>query len=376
MISKIHIEALKSIQEMTLNCEGLNLIVGTNSAGKSTLLQAILLNAQNREEKIGLNGKLVSLGEFREARNYHMPNRNIKIEIWQSDHKEPSKMEFIGDREKDEYKIKVSADLEPRRITFLDESGGTAFRLVDPLVLHYLSCDRVGAMDIYKKNMTEGSGMGTNGEFALAYLLKHDTDSVDKDMAVQDGRTTNSLLDQVNYWLNYIVGTMLQINDLKKTNYLQVKYNNNQGNINLDAAYCRPINVGAGISYMVSVLITCLASGPNDIILIENPEIHLHPKAQSRVGEFLHHVSKAGRQLFVETHSDHIFNSIRVGVAQNKICQEDVKVYFFALDDNYETQCNPIIFGECGKITGLNHSMDIHDLFDQFEIDLDKMLGL
>lgn len=224
--------------------------------------------------------------------------------------------------------------------------------------------------------MIEGSGMGTNGEFALAYLLKHDTDPVDKDMAVQDGRTTNSLLDQVNYWLNYIVGTMLQINDLKKTNYLQVKYNNNQGNINLDAAYCRPINVGAGISYMVSVLITCLASGPNDIILIENPEIHLHPKAQSRVGEFLHHVSKAGRQLFVETHSDHIFNSIRVGVAQNKICQEDVKVYFFALDDNYETQCNPIIFGEYGKIIGLNHSMDIHDLFDQFEIDLDKMLGL
>ena len=62
MISKIHIEALKSIQEMTLDCAGLNLIVGTNSSGKSTLLQAILLNAQNREEKIGLNGKLVSLG--------------------------------------------------------------------------------------------------------------------------------------------------------------------------------------------------------------------------------------------------------------------------------------------------------------------------
>jgi len=90
----------------------------------------------------------------------------------------------------------------------------------------------------------------------------------------------------------------------------------------------------------------------------------------------LYHVSKSGRQLFVETHSDHIFNSIRVGIAQNKICQEDVKIYFFALDDNYETQCNPIIFGEYGKIIGMNDSMDIHDLFDQFEIDLDKMLGL
>lgn len=376
MISKVHIEALKSIREMTLDCAGLNLIVGTNSSGKSTLLQAILLNAQNREEKTGLNGKLVSLGEFREARNYHMPNRDIKIEVWQSGHKEPSKVEFIGDRGKDEYKIKVSTDLEPQRITFLDESGVTAFRKVNSLILHYLSCHRVGAMDIYQKNMTEGSGMGIDGEFALAYLLKHDIDPVDEEMAVQDERTTNSLLDQVNYWLNYIVGTMLQINDLKKTNYLQVKYNNNQDNINLDAAYCRPINVGAGVSYLVSVLITCLASGQNDIILIENPEIHLHPKAQSRVGEFLHHVSKSGRQIFIETHSDHIFNSLRVGIAQNKVCQEDVKVYFFALDGNYETQCNPIVFGEYGKIIGMNNAMDIHDLFDQFEIDLDKMLGL
>lgn len=376
MISKVHIEALKSIREMTLDCAGLNLIVGTNSSGKSTLLQAILLNAQNREEKTGLNGKLVSLGEFREARNYHMPNRDIKIEVWQSGHKEPSKVEFIGDRGKDEYKIKVSTDLEPQRITFLDESGVTAFRKVNPLILRYLSCHRVGAMDIYQKNMTEGSGMGIDGEFALAYLLKHDIDPVDEEMAVQDERTTNSLLDQVNYWLNYIVGTMLQINDLKKTNYLQVKYNNNQDNINLDAAYCRPVNVGAGVSYLVSVLITCLASGQNDIILIENPEIHLHPKAQSRVGEFLHHVSKSGRQIFIETHSDHIFNSLRVGIAQNKVCQEDVKVYFFALDSNYETQCNPIVFGEYGKIIGMNNAMDIHDLFDQFEIDLDKMLGL
>jgi len=199
---------------------------------------------------------------------------------------------------------------------------------------------------------------------------------VDKEIAVQDGSATNSLLDKVNYWLKYIVGTVLQINDLKKTNYLQVKYNNNPNNINLDAAYCRPVNVGAGVSYLVSVLITCLASKKKDIILIENPEIHLHPKAQSRLGEFLYHVSKSGRQLFVETHSDHIFNSIRVGIAQNKICQEDVKIYFFALDDNYETQCNPIIFGEYGKIIGMNDSMDIHDLFDQFEIDLDKMLGL
>ena len=127
---------------------------------------------------------------------------------------------------------------------------------------------------------------------------------------------------------------------------------------------------------MISILISCLGLEEGSIIIIENPEIHLHPKAQSRLCEFLYHVSKAGRQLFVESHSDHIFNGLRVGVAREEIKQEEITVNFFAMNEKYETQCNPVIFGEYGKITGTNGAMDIDDLFDQFEIDMDKMLGL
>ena len=92
--------------------------------------------------------------------------------------------------------------------------------------------------------------------------------------------------------------------------------------------------------------------------------------------DFLYFVSKAGRQLFVETHSDHIFNGLRVGVATKKIQQEDISVNFLAMNEHCETQCNPIIFKEYGKIVGTNDEMDIDDLFDQFEIDLNRMLGL
>ncbi len=51
-----------------------------------------------------------------------------------------------------------------------------------------------------------------------------------QDLTVQDDTITNSLLEQVNYWMDYIVGTTLHISDIKKTNYLQVKYNNNPAN--------------------------------------------------------------------------------------------------------------------------------------------------
>ena len=134
--------------------------------------------------------------------------------------------------------------------------------------------------------------------------------------------------------------------------------------------------MGSGISYLISILIACLGSEEKSTIIIENPEIHLHPKAQSRLCEFLYFVSQSGRQLFVETHSDHIFNGLRAGTATGCMDRSHITVNFFAVNDQYETQCNPVIFKEYGKIVGTNDEMDINDLFDQFEIDLDRMLGL
>ena len=103
---------------------------------------------------------------------------------------------------------------------------------------HYLSCHRIGVSDIYKKNMVDKTDFGIDGEYALAYLLKNESSIVDEKVAIKKADVTNSLLGQVNYWLDYIVGTTLSINNLKKTNYLQVKYNNNPANFSSDALYC------------------------------------------------------------------------------------------------------------------------------------------
>lgn len=374
MIDRIHIKALKSIKDMTVKCSKLNLFVGTNSSGKSTFLQALLLLTQQE-----LNGKFVSIGDFREVRNYYMPNDSIRIEVLEKNKTKPAWIEFVEDKEKETYNIKTSNDEEaifdiiscgeyadPQQSEYLFEEGG----------FHYLSCHRIGANDIYAKNMLNETDFGIDGEYTLAYLLKNESKPITDKLVVKQVDVTNSLLEQVNFWLNYIVGMTLSIKDLKKTNYLQVKYNNNPINASSEALYCRPVNVGSGISYLISIIICCLGSESDSIIIIENPEIHLHPKAQSKLCDFLYFVSKANRQLFIETHSDHIFNGLRVGVSTGEILEENITVNFFALTEKYETQCNPIRFKEYGKILGTNAEMDINDLFDQFEIDLDRMLGI
>ena len=370
MIDKIHIKGLKSINELTVNCSKFNLLAGTNSSGKSTFLQSVLTAVQG-----DINGELVSLGEFREARNYNMSGQEISIELWGDGKKDPYRISF-SEQESGAYRIETpvvddiingmtDADYKPDRMN-LPEYGTNFF---------YLSCDRTGANDIYAKNFSSEKDFGTRGEYALSYLLSHEGKPVDSTVEIQNPDITNSLLDQVNHWMKYIIGTTLQITDLKKTNYLQVKYNNNPM-ITSETMFCRPANVGSGVSYLVSIIIVCLASGRGSTILIENPEIHLHPKAQSRLCEFLYLIAESGRQIFVETHSDHLFNGLRVGVSSGKMKMENISVSFFALDDHFETQCNPIIFGEYGRIIGKNERMNLKDLFDQFEIDLDSMLGL
>lgn len=374
MIDTIRIMALKSIKDLTVKCSKLNLFVGKNSSGKSTFLQALLLLTQQE-----LNGKFISVGDFREVRNYYMPNNSIRIEILEKNKMKPAWIEFVENKEKEAYSVQTSmGETSVLEVMGIDEhiDSEQSEYLFEEFGFHYLSCHRIGVNDIYAKNMLKESDFGIDGEYALAYLLKNESEAIADELVVKDLDVTNSLLEQVNYWLNYIVGTTLSINDLKKTNYLQVKYNNNPANASSEALFCRPVNVGSGISYLISIIISCLGAESDSVIIIENPEIHLHPKAQSKLCDFLYFISKAGRQLFIETHSDHIFNGLRVGVATGDILQEDISVNFFAMNERYETQCNPILFKEYGKIVGTNDEMDINDLFDQFEIDLNRMLGI
>lgn len=369
MIKSISVSALKSIKELSIDCSRLNLFVGTNSSGKSTFLQALLLLKQHK-----LNGRYISLGDFREVRNYSLPNNSIKLEVTQTGTCQTEGLEYIEDKERDSYSadmycVKSNGEHEP-----IEEAGDSFILSSDKF--HYLSCHRIGVNDIYSKNMMDEKDFGIDGEYALAYLLKNEGENIDEELLVKDNSITNSLLEQVNYWLYNIVNMRLSIDDIKKTNYLQVKYNNNPANASSEALYCRPVNVGSGISYLISIIITCLGSEKDSVIIIENPEIHLHPKAQSRLCDFLYFVSKAERQIFVETHSDHKFNGIRAGVATSQIDRDDISVNFFALNKKYETESSSILFGENGNFTGTNKSMGLDDLFDQFDLDLDRMLGL
>lgn len=91
-----------------------------------------------------------------------------------------------------------------------------------------------------------------------------------------------------------------------------------------------PFNLGSGMSYLAKVLILCFLARPGDVVMIENPEIHLHPRAQSRLGEFFAFMASRGVQLVIETHCKDILNSLHYQLYAETLKADDVIIYYKA----------------------------------------------
>ena len=98
-------------------------------------------------------------------------------------------------------------------------------------------------------------------------------------------------------------------------------------------------SVGVGVSQVLPVILLCLLSEPADLLILEQPELHLHPALQKRMADFLLVFVRAGRQILVETHSDHLVNQLRyqIAVDQTDELQKLVKLVFAEQKDGITT---------------------------------------
>ena len=88
-------------------------------------------------------------------------------------------------------------------------------------------------------------------------------------------------------------------------------------------------DVGVGVSQVVPVIVAALFAESGHIVIVEEPESHLHPLAQSQLAELFAHVSREkGVQFIVETHSEHLFRRMQTLMAQGKLSSEDCAMYF------------------------------------------------
>ena len=337
MIKTIWMKNFKSFKSQKIELKPLTMLTGMNGMGKSTVLQALLLLRQSyqegmldRDQTAGLvlNGKYVELGTGRDLLFTEAEEDEIEIGLT-SDETETN---WVFEYDK-------SADVLIRKSP---KNPNSIFSL--PLFttnFHYLQAERVGprtSFDMADFVVREQKEMGSRGEYAAHFLEIHRDLRVATKMQ-HPTENAASLIKQVTAWLGDITPrTLLRLESFDDLDKMKLRFGFERGGTFGNARDFRPTNVGFGLTYTLPILVAILSSQPNDLLLLENPEAHLHPRGQSQIGNLIARAASIGVQIILETHSDHILNGIRVATRKGIIAPEQVALHFFQRPDNDSDQ--------------------------------------
>jgi predicted ATPase len=195
----------------------------------------------------------------------------------------------------------------------------------------YLSAERIGPKDLYESSsivVEDKKQLGLLGEFAAHYINVFGLEHIVGERLRHPSAKSEKLLAQINAWLTEISpGVSLNTKYVPEVNKVILDYQFDYSNQKTNSF--RPKNVGFGISYVLPIVLALLTAEEGKIIVIENPESHIHPRGQAQLGKLISLAASIGAQLFVETHSDHILNGIRVAVKEGDIDKSKVNVMYF-----------------------------------------------
>ncbi len=154
-------------------------------------------------------------------------------------------------------------------------------------------------------------GVGVSGERAV--LLLHERGDVIIEFPNAQGEIVKgSLRDGVAYWIHELgIGTKVTTNE-SGGHGIEVRIQPESG---VQAVLLTAL--GIGVSQVLPVVVMGLISKPGDFLCIEQPELHLHPRMQGQLGDFFWALAGAGRQILIESHSEHILNRLRATIAES-----------------------------------------------------------
>ena len=365
MIKHIKIKNFKAIRDINIELSGLNIFTGLNGMGKSTLIQSLLLIRQSVfsiDREINLNGEYVKLGEYQDVFcEYPTDDELFQIRVEYEDDTYLN-IESSYRTEKKQEKI---IDVQSYRNSCMYKSifGTDTFT--------YLSASRISPSDSYDTNSTSigKRNFGIDGKYAPHYYhLNKNNDITIKGLAFDVEDTVFSLENQLNLWMA-VISPKVQVITEQKDNFILLRYSyKTQG---LNTTPFKPQNAGFGLTYVFSVLVAILSSRPGDILIIENPESHIHPKGQSELARLLALAASNGVQVFIETHSDHILYGVRIAIKEKYITTENTKIYYFDRDEvEHFSTATKIVIDEYGRM-----ERSVRKYFDEYESHLNHLMG-
>ena len=376
MITRIDLKHFKCFELLKLPLTELTLLSGVNTSGKSSVLQALVLLHQTMREhewstRLMLNGNTLKLGAVLDVVD-KIHGRHA-FEIGLGDGGRRYSWKFSGDRSEmslriDSVDVNGSVCYAPKTLQFMFPHDGndiTADLTNRIRRLTYIKAERIGPREFYSlEDRQNASVVGPAGEYAISLLHSGRDEKVIKGLEIEGVPTTR--LRQVEARLQTLFpGCGLAVEQVPRMNAVTLGLRSSE-----ETDFHRPINVGFGLTQVLPIVVAALSAKLNDILLIENPEVHLHPAGQALMGKFLAHVASVGVQVIIETHSDHILNGIRRTVRSKQLNPEQATLHFFRPRKEVQTQVITPQLDETGNIDEWPEGF-----FDQFDKDMNHFAG-
>lgn len=360
MINSLQIKNFKSIKNLNIRLKNFNILSGENASGKTSIIHSILLLTQKTKSDITLDGNIIKIGSLSELKNYNN-GESIEIQIDCNNYKKKLKL----NKNKDVSSIFTETLIvEPEEDVVCFEKN-----------LFYLSSNRIGVMDTY----TKGNFLfGSNGEAVIDFLYKNSESPIKPEYLTLFKQKINNeavnenpkFSEHVRFWMEFITGETFSLSSIVNTNQYIISYGKN----------IRPINTGSGLSFLLPIIVVCLGAiliGENNpTVILENPEIYLHPAAQDKLMKFLEFCSNF-IQLIIETHSEHILKrAVELKNNQStifitKLINDETKITSFT-KSNFKTSpisYSEVIYKAFGILTPELHILLYGQLHGKYNLD-------
>lgn len=323
MIRQLTLKNFKCFQgSFDFDLAPLTLLAGVNGVGKSSLLQALLLVRQSHlgGDEVRLNGDLLELGQSTDAFCAEAEDDELHIGMTTAD----TTLDWRYRFEEDGFSVVAAPDAVESCALFRPDC-------------HYICADRWGPRRLLPMSEHDiGLGnLGKFGEYAAHYLVTYGerlVPEINDRLPLRRPEDGKDLLHQVQEWLNEISpGTRLEPKAFKEVDGSTLTFAF-RGPVGYSRGY-RATNVGFGLSYTLPVIVALLSLPPGGLVMLENPEAHLHPRGQTTIGRLIALVAAAGVQVILETHSDHVLNGIRIAVREGVLPAAEVALHYFSRSD-------------------------------------------
>lgn len=360
MITELRLHNFKCFNDIKIGFSQINLFAGMNGRGKSTILQAMLLLSQSIRsdgsiDSISINGKFVSLGNLSDIIAIQSGTRKIGIGVSVDD-----------EMDKD---LDIFSDEDYDGSSWL--SLGSVISNGKELVQMMSGFPSSGEDNKeVKKSLGVTSDLAPLQELRNVYFVSADRRGPINDVPIEKvngniGIHGENVLNVLNSYREIIPKVQEVLQEVLSEGFIYVEEDSeNRVRLFLDShngsSGFKPVNVGFGYSYILSIIVTVLMARNEAKIFIENPEAHLHPYAQSHIMDFIvREAKKKNLQLFIETHSEHVLDGLRRNLVQIN-ATDDALIYFFG-KEHFEK----IMIDSVGNLSDFPT-----DFFDQMQQDL------